>query len=74
MSFLETVQFYLTDPGLFSEDALIPADLSKKIIFSKTKSLSKQLSSETQCSAPKKSKKAKRNKIVLSFNEDEEDQ
>ncbi|XP_012256182.2 uncharacterized protein KIAA1143 homolog [Athalia rosae] len=55
------------------EDALVPADLSKKIIFSKTKSSKKETSVVTQSSPPKKSRKAKRNKVILSFDQDEED-
>ncbi|XP_015519934.2 uncharacterized protein KIAA1143 homolog [Neodiprion lecontei] len=57
------------------EEAQTPADLSKKIIFTKTKSAPKdsKKNTETESSLPKKSKKSKKTKVILSFNEDEED-
>ncbi|KAI4498177.1 hypothetical protein M0802_006663 [Mischocyttarus mexicanus] len=54
------------------DESTAPADLSKRIIFSRNKS-KKRTSDSVEKSNNKKDKKSKRNKAVLSFNDEEEE-
>lgn len=55
------------------EESTSPADLSKRIIFSKNKSKKRTLDSVEKCNS-KKANKSKCNKAVLSFNDEEEEE
>lgn len=55
------------------EESTGPADLSKRIIFSRNKSKKRTLDSVEKCNN-KKANKSKRNKAVLSFNDEEEEE